>query len=155
MSSAEVQLQQRFDHGEERPLAPLAQLQRDLEELVASRPDHPPGAEGHQGAGCGVFHVRDPVGAVFHTEPSAGVLFRVRQEFRQLGGAAGDVAGVRQFDGESDFLHDFQQGLPAGLQEGAYVQIPQNRLETAQVTGESAEMSGCRGHVSLTRTGQS
>jgi hypothetical protein len=66
-------------------------------------------------------------------------MFGVRQGPRQLGGAVGDVVGLRQFDGESDLLHNIQQGLPAGFQEGADVQVPKNRMEAAQVTGESED----------------
>lgn len=53
------------------PVAPLAQLQRHLAELVPPRPHHPAGAEGHQGARGGLLHLRHPVGTVFCAEPAA------------------------------------------------------------------------------------
>jgi hypothetical protein len=140
VSAPEVQLQQRRRHHQERPLAPLEELQRDLEELLEARPDNPFGTEGDQSVGCGVFHFRNIVGAVLHPELVTGAMFGVRQGPRQLGGAVGDVVGLRQFDGESDLLHNIQQGLPAGFQEGADVQVPKNRMEAAQVTGESEDV---------------
>lgn len=54
---------------------------------------------------------------------------------RRLGFPDRDVAGLRQLNGQPHLLHHLQQGVPAGLQEGAAVPIPQQYVEAAKVTG--------------------
>lgn len=93
-----MRLQQRGQH-EERPFAPQQELERDIPELFEARKDHQARAEGDQGAGGGVFHVRDTVGAVFRAEPGANRVRGLREEHRQLGVSVRHVAGIRQFDG--------------------------------------------------------
>lgn len=148
LSAAALQLQQRHhQHGEEYPFPPQQELQRDIQELLSTRQDNQARAESDQGAGGGVLHLRHPVGALLHPQPATHLLFGVRQEPGQLGGATGDVVGVRQFHGEPHLLHHIQQGVPAGLQEGATLQVQEDHVEAAQVTGEGEEnqetTSGC------------
>lgn len=68
-------------------------------ELIQARPHHPPGAEGHQGAGRGVLHVRIPVDAVLRTQPAAFRVPRLRGQHQQRPHRPGYVAGLRQFHG--------------------------------------------------------
>lgn len=98
-------------------------VERNDPELVPTRPNHPAGAKGHQGAGRGVLHVRVPVDAVLRAQPVAVHVPGLQRQHQQGPHRPGHVAGLRQFHGQPGVLHDIQQGVPAGVQAGAHVQV--------------------------------
>lgn len=85
------------------------------------------GAEGHQGAGRGLLHVRHPVGALLRAQPGAGAVRHLRPEPRSR--RPRHVARVRQLHGQPHLLHRLQQGVPAGLQESAPLPLPTRHLD--------------------------
>lgn len=105
-------------------------VERDDPQLVPARSHHPTGAEGHQSAGRRVLHVRVPVDAVLRAQPVAVRVPELRGRHQQGPHRPGHVAGLRQFHGQPGVLHHFQQGVPAGVQAGADVQVPRPQQAT-------------------------
>lgn len=87
------------------------------------------------GIGCSILHLRHPLVAFLRAQPPSHVLRRVRITHRRMGVSNSDMAGIRQFHGQPHLLHHLQQGVPASVQKSAALSVPQQHLETAQVTG--------------------
>ncbi|GLG99851.1 AGAP002229-PA, partial [Gryllus bimaculatus] len=122
---------QHHGHG---ALAPLAHVVGGVAHVLAPRPHHPPGAEGHQGAGRRLLHLRRAVGALLRAQPRAhGVRRGVRAAHRPPRLRLRHVARLRLLHGQPHLLHHLQQGVPPGLQEGAHVPIPQEGVAAAGV----------------------
>lgn len=133
--AAAVRVQQPELAERDGAVASQPELERDLAELVATRAHHPAGAESDQGARRGLLHVRDPLGAVLRAQPAAHRVRGVRAQHRQLGVPVRHVARLRQLARQPDLLHHLQQGVPAGLQEGAALSLPQPDVAPPQMTG--------------------
>lgn len=126
----------------------LEDQQRDIQEQFAARKDNQARAKSHESVGDRFLHVRHPVGAVFRTEPGTGRLPALRAANRSQNIRSGHMAGLRELHGESNILHDIQQGLPAGVQEGATLQVQEPSVAAVQV-GLRPREAGDRSHQGL------
>ncbi len=94
-------------------------LQPNDEEHLEARAHHSAGAEGHQSVGRRVLHLRHTVDALFRPESPARRVRLVRKGNTPSDIRHSPLAGLRQLHGQSHILHNFQQSLSPGLQEGA------------------------------------
>lgn len=73
------------------------------------------------------------MGTIFRAQPGPSCLSRLREADRPQDLRPGHLARLRQLHGEPYLLHDLQQGLQTGLQEGVALQVQESDLETVQV----------------------
>jgi len=118
-------------------------VERHDPQLVPARPYHQVGAEGHQSAGRRVLHVRVPVDAVLRAQPVAVRMPQLRGRNQQGPHRPGNVVRLRQFHGQPGVLHHFQQGVPAGVQAGAHVQVPRPQ-QAALLAAPTARQEGLK-----------
>lgn len=88
------------------------------------------------------------MGAVLRVESCAGRLSGLRETHRPQDLRSCYVVRLREFDGQSYFLHDIQQSIQAGVQEGVALPVQKSNLETNEVGRVQASRARC--HQGLT-----
>lgn len=70
------------------------------------------------------------MGAILRAEPGAGCVPRLRASHRPQNFRPGHLARLRQLHGQPNLLYHLQQGLPAGVQKGAALQVSESGMAT-------------------------
>lgn len=108
---------------------PFTQFKCHFPEFISTRKNHQIGTKGNKSVGSCIFHICHIVGSIFCAKPFTDRLSRLWIKYQPRGFWFRNMARLRIIDGQSDFLHNFQQSISASIQKRLAVSIQkQNHL---------------------------